>query len=403
MLNKGQEKVFTQIQEFLVSDNVFFSLESGGGYGKTFLLNHLENKIPELNKIRSLLHLPQIGKMIYTATTNKAASLLGNNSSTIHKLFKIYPKTNYKTGVTHYKLGDTPNLYEEILILDESSMLDPQVFQIIQDKIKGRAKVIFALDPYQLAPIGYASPVVNTLIANLPKGELTEPMRQDKESHLFKMCDLFRENVRNQTYTPITVGKGIRSVSGAEFQKEYLEAFKNNEDARIIAFSNTTVESHNAYVRKTLKQTNRFQEGDLVVAAAAMENVPEIKVEETYTIRNIGKHLNDGHIDYYEVDLGLHQWFKVPSNKQAYFKRLKQAQLEGKQNGDWSVYYTLKSNYLDIRDGFACTAHKAQGSTYDKVFLDFADLTQCSDLNTFLRALYVAVSRAKHEVIIYGL
>ena len=403
MLNDGQEKVFTQIQEFLASDNVFFSLESGGGYGKTFLLNHLENKIPELNKVRSLLHLPQIGKMIYTATTNKAASLLGNESSTIHKLFKIYPKTNYKTGVTTYKVGDTPDLYEELLVLDESSMLDPEVFQIIRDKIKGRAKVIFALDPYQLAPIGYASPVVNHLIVDLLKGELTEPMRQDKESHLFKMCDLLRQNVRNQTYTPITVGKGIRSVTGVEFQQEYLKAFKNKEDARIIAFSNTQVESHNAFVRKTLHQTDKFQRGDLVVAAAAMDNVPEIKVEETYSVRSVGISQNDGHLDYYEVDLGLSQLFKVPVNKQVYFKRLKQAQLEGKQNGDWSVYYTLKANYLDIRDGFACTAHKAQGSTYDKVFLDFASLTQCSDLNTFLRALYVAVSRAKHEVIIYGL
>lgn len=404
-LNKGQEKVFQQLQEFLASDERFFSLESGGGYGKTFLLNHLESKIPELNKVRSLMHLPQIGKMLYTATTNKAASLLGNNSSTIHKLFKIYPNTNYKTGVTTYKVGNTPDLYEELLVLDESSMLDPKIFEIVESKIRGRAKVIFALDPYQLAPIGHEAPIVNELVTtqNIPRGELTEPMRQDKASHLFKVCNMLRDCVRKQVYTPIELGKGIRAVSAPEFQAEYLAAFQAHEDVRIIALSNNQVESHNGYIRKTLYNIDRFQLGDPVVAASAMDNVPEIKVEETYTIHEIGKTLNDGHLDYYEVDLGLSQWFKVPVNKQSYFKRLKAAQQEGKSSGDWSVYYTLKANYLDIRDGFACTAHKAQGSTYDKVFLDFASLTQCPDINTFLRALYVAVSRARYEVVIYGL
>ena len=145
-LNGGQELAFTALQEFLASDHTFFALQSGGGYGKTYLLNYLENKIPELNVVRDILGLPLLGKMLYTATTNKAATLLGNGSTTIHKLFKIRPVTNYKTGQTTYQFDDSSSITSEILIIDEASMLDPEIFQIVSDKVRHKAKVIFALD-----------------------------------------------------------------------------------------------------------------------------------------------------------------------------------------------------------------------------------------------------------------
>lgn len=406
-LNNGQQAVFEQLQEFIASDHTFFALQSGGGYGKTFLLNYLEECIPQLNKVREVLQLPLIGKMLYTATTNKAASLLGNNSSTIHKLFSIRPQTNYRTGTVSYHVAEGNELYEELLIIDEASMLDPDIFNIVKQKVRGKAKVIFALDPYQLAPIGYAEPIVNDLIRQLgiPHAELTEPMRQDKDSHLFQMCDLLRSAVRDQHYYPLVQGKGIRFVDAPTFQGEYLDAFKDNQDLRIITHENTQVEQHNNYIRKQLYGTDVFQVGDKVVVATAMPDNPDVKVESTYTIQYISPKQNDSYMDIYIVDIGMGTMLKIPANKNQYFLRLKKAQREAKQSGDWTTYYSLKNNYLDIRDTFTCTAHKSQGSTYDRVFLDFNNLALISshDLNTFLRAFYVAVSRARHEVVVFGL
>lgn len=400
-LNVGQQKVFREIQEFLASKHQFFSLESGGGYGKTYLLNHLETQIPELNQIRELLHLPTLGSMVYTATTNKAASLLGNNSQTIFKQFRIRPHTNYKTNTTTYQVGDSDPLGNKILVVDEASMFAPDVFQLVWDKLCPTTKVIFALDPYQLAPIGHEKPIVNTM--DIPRGELTEPMRQKVDSHLFKMCELMREAVRIQEYIPLVQGEGVRFVDGATFQAEYLAAFKNHEDVRILVHSNDQVELHNTHVRKTLYGNSKFQVGDPVLAAASLSTCNDVRVEECYTITDISEEKKGEYFPYYDVAIGIGQYFKIPVDKNDYFRKLKIAQKHGKQTGDWTVYFALKNNYLDIRDAFACTVHKAQGSTYDKVFLDFANLSSCFDLNTFLRALYVVISRARTEVVIFGL
>ena len=91
----------------------------------------------------------------------------------------------------------------------------------------------------------------------------------------------------------------------------------------------------------------------------------------------------------------------------------------------WKEYYKFKNNCLilvnigdssgdtkyrrDIDYGFALTAHKSQGSTYNTVLVDVNDIiydkfgnpyADCDGIN---RRLYVACSRAKDKLIMrYG-
>ena len=51
---------------------------------------------------------------------------------------------------------------------------------------------------------------------------------------------------------------------------------------------------------------------------------------------------------------------------------------------------------------FASTVNKAQGSTYDTVYLDLNDIGKCQDRDQVNRMLYVGVSRAKHKVVFTG-
>lgn len=91
----------------------------------------------------------------------------------------------------------------------------------------------------------------------------------------------------------------------------------------------------------------------------------------------------------------------------------------------WKDYYAFKRKYLlaaniinskgtiiysrDLDYGFAITAHKSQGSTYDNVFVDVNDMIYdkngeaYNDYADMLRRLYVACSRARKELILcYG-
>ena len=64
--------------------------------------------------------------------------------------------------------------------------------------------------------------------------------------------------------------------------------------------------------------------------------------------------------------------------------------------------YKLKQQYPDLRPRDAATVHKAQGSTYETVFLDLDDLSTCRDSQMAARLLYVAFTRAKKRVVLYG-
>jgi hypothetical protein len=69
---------------------------------------------------------------------------------------------------------------------------------------------------------------------------------------------------------------------------------------------------------------------------------------------------------------------------------------------DWKRYFDLKGKYPDLRPRDAATVHKAQGSTYETVFIDLDDLSTCRNPDMAARLLYVAFTRAKKRVVLYG-
>ena len=68
----------------------------------------------------------------------------------------------------------------------------------------------------------------------------------------------------------------------------------------------------------------------------------------------------------------------------------------------WEEYFNIKDTWLDLRSQYASTVHKAQGSSYDKVFIDLDDIGRCNIASDVARMLYVAISRAKKKVILSG-
>lgn len=93
----------------------------------------------------------------------------------------------------------------------------------------------------------------------------------------------------------------------------------------------------------------------------------------------------------------------------------------------WKEYYKFKRKYLictnivsptdpnkimmecDLDYGFAITSHRAQGSTYDNVYVDINDIVYdktgmpYANADEMLRRLYVACSRARKKLIMcYG-
>lgn len=400
MLNQGQLQAKKLFKQFLFSnDQKYFCIDSAAGMGKSYLLNHLHDEMQDMNNQLQFMGKGTFKSMLFTATTNKASSVL-HNATTIHKLLGLRVFDDYKTGKSVIKTSNrTVNIANAIIVVDEASMIPPEIFRIIDQYTQG-SKVVFVGDSYQLAPVNHVKPIV--FGKGFPTALLDEPMRQDSNSHLYQQCLALRKGVTDQVYIPLVQGEGIRFVDQPTFKTEVIQAFENKEDARVLAYTNKMVEVLNGFVRKNLHDTHDFRVGDPVIAASACEG--KTKIEETYHITKLSEPYDDGTMKVRMVGLAsVEESFKIPVDKQEYFRMVKRAKAEAKQDGDWSYYFQLTNEYLDIRDGFACTINKSQGSTYDKVFLDFSNVAICRDLNTLLRLFYVAVSRAKCEVIVYGL
>lgn len=397
-LNKGQELAKQSLLKFLTTDEQFFVMSAAAGYGKTTVMKELEGDLEFFNKERRLYSLPAYTEVLYTATTNKASSLFGE-ATTVHKLFGLVPRTNYQTGESYLVTSKrTKHIANAIIVIDESSMINKQLYKLIK-QYSAQSKVIFLLDPYQLPPVGYDESLVHGL--GFPEATLTEPMRQDPDSHLFKTCDQIRTDVISQKYTPIQEGEGITFLNQKDFLATMVQSFKKGEDARVIAYTNEHVEALNKYVRKQLHNVDEFMQGDVVVAASTPRD-SFVKKERAYTIESVSEPTDILGLTcrYVGIEEGS---FPVPVDKKKYFSMLRRLKREAKENGDWTIFYEFAEGILDLRDGYACTSHASQGSTYDTVFLDFSNLTQATDVNLFLRMLYVAISRARLQVYIFGI
>jgi ATP-dependent exoDNAse (exonuclease V) alpha subunit len=75
-----------------------------------------------------------------------------------------------------------------------------------------------------------------------------------------------------------------------------------------------------------------------------------------------------------------------------------------KAKGDdmYMLIAEIENQWVDLRAAYACTINKAQGSTFDRVFIDLDDIRRCNSGDQIARMLYVGVSRARHQVFLTG-
>jgi ATP-dependent exoDNAse (exonuclease V) alpha subunit len=68
----------------------------------------------------------------------------------------------------------------------------------------------------------------------------------------------------------------------------------------------------------------------------------------------------------------------------------------------WNLVYQIENSYPDLRQRDASTVYKAQGSTFDEVFLDLTDIGSSTQNDQIARMLYVGASRATTRLVLFG-
>lgn len=416
-LNQGQKAAAEAFFEFLFDPNEKEFIISGpAGTGKTYWMGYIIDEImPRYAETCKLIGVdPDYLSVVMTATTNKAAEVLeaatGRNTQTIHSYLNLTLYEDYSTGRS--KLNKNPRTWQvherTILFVDECSMTDSQLYNIIHEGTLN-CKIVWVGDRNQLAPV--TEKISPVYLQNSPFYELTEQMRTNVPA-LQAIYQQLRDTVKTGVFHPIHEVPGVIDYLDDNDMEKMLDIVFSTQtkESRVLAYTNNRVIQFNDHIRAKRNLPDAFQAGEILVNNTAIKlgKGKSLSVESEITIRQ-----NHGasqievepnvYLDVDTLDFTSHlgEMFNqvpVPKDRSHFNALIKHY----KREKNWERFFYLKQNLPDLRPRDAATVHKSQGSTYDSVFLDLANISTCRQADQAARMLYVAFSRARTRVYVYG-
>lgn len=414
-LNQGQQAAADGFFNFLFTEQKELIISGPGGVGKTFLMAHLIDEImPKYQQTCLLVGTkPVYTDVVMTATTNKAAEVLaratGRPAQTTHSFFNLKVMDDYSTGRSNIVKTQSWKVHSNcIIFIDECSMIDRQLLAHIHEGTVN-CKIVYVGDHCQLAPVH--EPISPIYKHNLPFFELTEPMRTNNP-YLQALNLQLRATVEQGEFFPIQLVPGvIIQLDDNEMEQMVDQMFSTGPgENRILAYTNQRVTDYNNHIRSLRQVQSTYVEGEVLINNSAVQ-LPKgmlsveaeisidrldpqthlVEIVDGVDLECIGADISTSYGDrYYNVALPVNKDHYVELC--TYFRKAK----------NWAKYYKLRNTYPDLRPRDASTVHKSQGSSHDYVFVDLENISTCHNPNQAARMLYVAMSRARKGIYVYG-
>jgi exodeoxyribonuclease V alpha subunit len=342
--------------------------------------------------LRAILRIYKNYSVCCVALSAKAAQRIkeatGHPSSTIHRLLGA-------KGFHEFEYNEMNPLPFDVVVLDESSMVNAPIYYCLLKAIKPGAKIIMCGDNKQLPPIGYGNIFSDLLnmssIFNV--NQLTKVMRQAELSGILSDANKIREGI-NPVEQP-----ELKLIHG-ELQDMYYMFRENREALNDIAIKTflKTIEDSNVGIDETIivvprKQDciNSTHEINIQIQDALLDkSVPfilknnikfKLGAKVMQIENNYDKNIFNGDIGY--VD----KIWQDDKNNTEHFQIKFQ---------DRTVEYS-KNELSQIDFAYALTCHKCQGSGYHTV-IAIIDTTHYTLLDTHM--LYTMITRAKKRCLL---
>ena len=386
--------------------------------------------------IKSLSH-----KLITIATpTHKAAAVLSAmletngiispnvKVTTIHKALGKRPQRQGGGNTTFSR--PTKEIYG-ILIIDECSMIDAELFEDINDAAQS-ASIVYVGDPAQLPPTSGNGAISPVFAAIEQRAHLSDIIRQGEDNPIIELSAALRRVMAASAH--ITVSDVVEMVN--EYDKDSTkigmikkheiadycsDALKNGLDCRYLAYRNESIDKQTIDIRKMLhgRDVQNFVVGEPVVSLTGILKV--INNNHEGTITNIGEPFLlhgiacvsitlDNNLtvnaainikDKQNKEIGFFRMFeKLKAQSQITTDFKQKAQLLEQAQEASAQGYKIKDDIAELRPCVASTVHKAQGSTFDVAVVDVADILTMKNRSEALQCLYVAVTRPKTYLIL---
>ena len=273
-LTDDQKRVFDEFVKFIHSNESVFVVCGSAGVGKSHITKYFANYLADnyklcgvapTHKAKHILNQMLNNRRIKPITTYTLSSLLG----------KI--KDHSYIGTHKFTHGDDKKMSQyDFFILDEVSMVADKDLKILLSYVmNNNKKIILIGDRCQLPSPSQAIIKVNRNECRKQESmafsdqfqmcELTEIVRQAKESPIIELATFIRDNMTKDIDLPSSLT--IKSISIDKFATEYLEYTKQYpHTTRCIAYTNASVYEFNKRVRSLMGYNEKYHKGEMLTA-----------------------------------------------------------------------------------------------------------------------------------------
>lgn len=444
VLSDEQLEAIQKIKEFLSSDETAFSLVGSAGTGKTLIMNKLVNDLKGVITVQ------------LCAPTHKAKLVLqrstGRECTTLHSLLALTPnldifELDFNELIFRSNSENVTIPRNGLVICDEASMINDDLFKTLIKRCSERyTKILFVSDEKQLRPV--KSERESLVYTVKHQFRLTKIFRQSDKNALLpileilrnKSIDLFMDAVGEE-------GSLICEYNLKEFLIKYLKSIKialENKDileTKLATYTNKRVDLYNSLIKKALFPNGQeYNKTEFLTCCDNIEFagiyqfwnsmdyiIATDPIKTTKTLKYFGD-VEGWEFELYDPldDFNKRIFILSKDNDDNVFNALayKLDQLRcnaikernyQRKAAKWGMYYDLNKSfttpidlYVDGRlvkkksftEGYACTTHRLQGSTFNNIFIDMQNINSCKDDKVKQQLQYVALSRTRTDAIL---
>ena len=370
-----------------------FILKGYAGTGKTFLLKEFIHQASGTFNI------------VLTATPHKALGV-ADGDHTIHSYLGLKLQKEKDKQVL-VESGRHKIQYNDLVIIDESSMVSSEILQfILKAQEAYELTLVFVGDPAQLPPVGEdISPVWNLSSLSFM---LTQIVRQAADSNIIKLATKIRTGAyTRQDILDCVDNSTVFAGTMPQAQKFFIENITQSEDGshvfpQIISYRNVVVNELNTWARRQVLgdlSKNKYNLGETLYIRSSFEKCPFrledfVEIEEmeeprahslwghspVQTVKMYVRNIYTGASDTITVPLSPRDMMNFEDNKSQLGK-------EARATKRWKPFWDYAESLVDVKHIYAMTCHRSQGSTFQDVIVNKTDIAEN-------RLFYTAVTRA---------
>ena len=367
-------------------ENNILIITGGPGTGKTTIIKAITELYQHLNKLD---YDEFTERLALLAPTGRASKRMSESTylpaSTIHRFLK------WNKDTLEFMVNEDNKSDVELVIVDEVSMIDINLFDSLLKGLKRNVKLILVGDYDQLPSVGPGNLLKDLICSEVVDVvHLKHLYRQDENSYIISLAYEIKDGDLSENF--------LNSYSDYTFLKCSANHIKQN----LMNLCEKVIEKGYDYKRMQILAPMYKGENGIDTLNKELQDVFNPKTPEKREIKsgNIIFRENDKILqlvnmpdeNVFNGDIGVIKYIKYGNTSKS-----KKDEIYVDFDGNL-VKYTPK-DFSKIKHGFIISIHKSQGSEFEMVIMPMAHSYRRM---LYKKLVYTGVTRAKKKLIIIG-